>query len=54
MAQFARDEILETLLEDDELSWELRDRRWERVQTRRGVRAQEELQRRARLRSQST
>jgi polyphosphate kinase len=47
------DEILQTLLEDDELSWELRDRRWERVRSRRGVRAQEELQRRARLRSQS-
>ena len=47
------DEVLQVLLDDDELAWELRDRRWERVAPKRGVRAQDELQHRARLRSQA-
>jgi polyphosphate kinase len=47
------DEVLQALLEDDSLAWELRDRTWQRVPTRRGVRAQEVLQRRALMRSQA-
>jgi polyphosphate kinase len=46
------DEILRVMLADDELAWELNDRRWQRVETVRGVRAQRELQRLARRRSQ--
>jgi polyphosphate kinase len=47
------DEMLQILRDDDELAWELHDRKWERVATVRGIRAQEELQERARSRSQS-
>jgi polyphosphate kinase len=46
------DEILDVDLSDDVLSWELRDRRWEKVPVSRGINAQVRLQELALARAQ--